>query len=563
MHDVFTELSAVIILTVAVSMLMRWLRQPLILGYIIAGILVGPAGLDIIQYGELFESFSSVGIALLLFIIGLGMNVSELRKLGRTIVLVALSSLAVVGGLGFAIASGFGMSAIESIMVGLMLFFSSTIVIVKILTDKKEQGRLHAQITYGIILLEHFVATLALLFIATRKNGGLELAEIGLLLLKAVALAGFLILCNTKVLSRLTRSIASSQELLFLFAIAWGFGVASLFQIAGLSLEEGALFAGVALASTPYAREIAARMRPLRDFFVVLFFVAIGQSLSFTNLQEAIVPALILSAVVIIIKPLVITASLGLLGYSKRVSFMAGINLSQISEFSIILIMIASTAGLVSENVSAIVALVAMITIAASTYLMQFDSELYRGFERLRIGLFERTTRHTEYHHRPRYQLLLFGYQKGGHEFINTFAKMDKKYLVVDYDPNVIETLEHRGVPCLYGDATDPELIEEVSIENAKLIISTFGDYNVTEQLVETVRRVNKKAVVVCHADNHHEAVSLYDLGATYVMMPHYIGSEQVSSFIKRNEIDPHMFDQFREKHLSHINAYVTAAAKG
>lgn len=561
MHDVFLELTSVIVLTVAVSLVMRWLKQPLILGYILAGIIVGPAVLNVIRYGELFESFSSVGIALLLFIIGLGMNVSELRKLGRSIIAVAAISLAVVGGLGFLVATWLGMTTTESLLIGLMLFFSSTIIIAKILTDKKEQGRLHAHITYGIILLEHIVATVALLFIATRKNGGLEAAEIGLLALKGIALVALLVFANTKVLTRLTRSIAASQELLFLFAIAWGFGIASLFQLAGLSLEEGALFAGVALASTPYAREIAARLKPLRDFFVVLFFITIGQALNFADLQASLMPALILSAIVVVVKPLVIMMSLGFFGYSKRVSFMAGINLSQISEFSIILVIITGSAGLVSPGVSALVTLVAMITIAASTYLMHYDNALFRYFEKFRISLFDRAIKHPEKRRQPGYQLLLFGYQKGGHEFINTFTHINKKYMVVDYDPSIIESLEHRGIPCLYGDATDPELMEEVNIENVKLVVSTFGDHVVSEQLVETIRRVNKKAVIVCHADNHQEAVRLYDLGATYVMMPHYIGTEQVSLFIKKNVLHADMFDQFREKHLNHINTYVAESA--
>lgn len=552
MHNIFFELSAVIALTVIVGWFMKLIKQPLILGYIVAGLLVGPVALNMISHVELFETFSSIGIALLMFIIGLGFNVTELRKLGKSIIAVVLATLIGLGILGFATASAFGMGATEALIIALTLFFSSTIVIVKILSDKKEQNRLHGQITFGVILVEHIVATIVLLVIATQKHGGLESSEMGLLLLKGIGLVVFLVVANTRLLPRMARSLASSQELLFLFALAWGFGIASLFEAAGFSLEEGALFAGVSLASIPYAKEIGARLKPLRDFFVVLFFIAIGQSLDMSGLRAAILPALALSAVVVIFKPLIVTTSLGLLGYSRRVSFKAGLNLSQISEFSIILVMIATGAGIVGEELAAIVALVAALTIATSAYLMHYDDALYKVFEKSKIKLFERHTTRKE-QRRTSYQLILFGFQKGGHEFINTFEQMGKRYLVVDYDPTVVENLEHRNIPTLYGDANDPELLEEANVENAKLIVSTFNDFSVATQLVESVRRINEKAVIVCHADSHEEADELYRLGATYVMTPHYIGSEKVSSFIKKNGLDKAMFENYRKKHMSYL----------
>lgn len=561
MHEVFSELSAVIIVTVAVSLFMRLIRQPLILGYILAGLLVGPSALDLIHHTEMFEAFSSIGIALLLFIIGLGMNAKELKKLGRVIIFVSLTSLLTIGSIGFAAGAALGYGRLESAIIGLALFFSSTIIIVKLLSDKKEQNRLHGQIAIGVILVEDLVATFALLFIVAGKQGGLEVHELLLLLLKGALLISFLVLANTRILGRLTRAVASSQELLFLFAISWGFGIASLFEFAGFSLEVGALFAGVTLASLPYAQEIAARLKPLRDFFVVLFFITLGESLNVTNLQAAVVPALILSVIVIALKPFVITTSLGIMGYTKRVSFKAGINLSQISEFSIVLIVLAAASGIVRPEISAIITLVAIITIATSTYLMHYDDALFRWFDRFKLHMFEREPKHKERRKRSGYQLVLFGYHKGGHEFIHTFTQIGKPYVVVDYDPGVVDSLENRNIPCLYGDATDPELLEEVAIGNAKLVVSTFTEYRVTEQLVRSVRRVNPDAVIVCHAENQHEAINLYEQGATYVMIPHYIGSEKVSSFIKKNGLDKSQFDQFREKHITFLMSRAEAIA--
>ncbi len=556
MHgDVFSELSLVILVTVGVSIVMKLIRQPLILGYILSGLLVGPSFLDLIKTNDVFDVFSSIGIALLLFIIGLGMHVTEMRRLGKPIFVAAMTTLLTVGSLGFTAASLMGFTRGEALITAFALFFSSTIIIVKILSDKKEANRLHGQIAIGVILLDDLVATLALLFIVAGENGGLGLDEIVQLILKGSLLVLVLFLANTQILGRLTKLMASSQELLFLFALAWGFGVASLFEIAGFSIEVGALFAGVALASLPYTHEIAARLKPLRDFFVVLFFITLGESLHVGNLSSGLVPALILASIVMFVKPFAVIGSLGLLGYPKRVAFKAGINLSQISEFSIILVLLAYSSGMVGEKLSAIITLVAIITITSSTYLMHYDNQLFKLFDRIKFKIFEKETVHRERHGRNGFQMILFGYHKGGHEFINAFREMGKRYIVVDYDPGVIDLLERQNLPYMYGDATDLELLEELGIDRIKLVVSTFTEFAVTQQLVTSIQRMNPEAVIVCHAENQTEALELYEMGATYVMIPHHIGSEKVSAFIKQKGLDKKEFEQFRSRHMGSLLA--------
>ncbi len=561
MHDVFTELSIVIAITTGVSLVMRLLRQPLILGYILSGLLVGPSLLGIIHSAETFEAYSKLGIALLLFIIGLGMNVSELRKLGKVVVATTLSSLLIVGSLGVTAGLLLGFTRTEALIIGLSLFFSSTIIIVKILSDKKEQNRLHGQIAIGVILAEDIVATLALLFVAANQNGGLDAAGLLSLGLKGALLITTLALCSIHVLPKLSRYMASSQEMLFLFAIAWGFGIASLFEASGFSIEVGALFSGVALATSPYAQEIAARLKPLRDFFVVLFFITLGESLNITNLSSAIFPAIILSAIVIIGKPFVITTAMGMLGYAKRVSFKTGINLSQISEFSIVLVVLAASAGMVREEISAVLTLVAIVTIATSTYLMHYDDELFKIFDRVKIRAFEKEVVYKEKRTRHGYSLVLFGYHHGGHEFVKTFKQIGKPYLVVDYDPKVIESLEQQAIPYIYGDATDNELLDEIGLEQTKLVISAFSDFEVTSQLVSNVHRSNPNTVIICHANNRNEAIRLYELGCAYVMIPHFIGSEKISAFIRKSGLKKSEFEKYRDKHLEELQHHIGVAA--
>lgn len=562
-HNILAELSLTIAIAAGVALVMRIIRQPLILGYILAGLIVGPSFLNLISQSnqEMFDTFSHIGIALLLFIIGLGMNISELRKQGRAVLITAFVALISIVSLGFTAGAILGFNTAEAFIIGLALFFSSTIVIVKILSDKKETNRLHGQLAIGVILFDDLIATIALLVIATNKNGQLGFEQFALLAIKGLALAVFLIIANTRLLAGVTRYMASSQELLFLFALSWGFGIGMLFDWAGFSLEVGALFAGVALGTVPYAQEITARLKPLRDFFVVLFFITLGESLDLPNLGTAIIPALVLAVLVMVAKPTIITLSLGLLGYTKRVSFKAGINLSQISEFSIILAVLAASANLIRPEVSAVITLVAMITIAISTYLMHYDEKLFLLFDRINFKLFDRESKYKEHIKRKGYPFILFGYHKGGHQFINTFQQMGKRFVVVDYDPAVIDTLEHHDVAFMYGDATDPELMQEIGVEHAQLIVSTFTDFAITTQLVATVHNLNPKAVIICHATNQEEAIELYEHGASYVMIPHYIGSEKVSAFLRRNGPDPEQFDQFKEKHVAYLESHFTNVA--
>lgn len=550
MHgDVFTQLSVVIVLAAAMATVMRLLRQPLIIGHILTGIIIGPSVLGLIQNREAFSSFGDIGIALLLFIIGLELNASVIRRLGRIVIVTAMSLLVVMTSIGFAVASLLHFSSTEALLIGLSLFFSSTIIIAKVLSDKGELTRLHGQIAIGTILLDDLVATISLLFVATSGHGTPTLSDAGWLAAKGIGLVAVFGFIGFKLLPRLVKFMAGTQELLFLFALAWGLGVATLSAKAGFSIEIGALFAGLTLAYLPYTAEIGSRLKPLRDFFIVLFFIILGEGLSVSGLRGALVPALIFSAIVIFIKPLTVMISLGLMRYTKRTGFKAAINLSQISEFSIILVVLAHQTGIVGDRLDTVITLVALITIATSTYLMQYDTMLYGKLQNF-LRIFERAeTREHEYQAKT-YPLILFGYKKGGHEFVKTFRSMKKPFIVVDYNPDVIELLDKQHIESLYGDATDVELLTELHVHEAKLIVSTITDQQTNVALLTYIHSHNKSAVIICHADDYNEAAELYRLGATYVMLPHYIGSERISMFIHRNGFSKKSFEQYREKHL-------------
>lgn len=559
---IFAQLSLVIAVVAIVSIIMKLLRQPLIVGYILTGILVGPSFLHLIQDKETFEGFSKIGIALLLFIIGLGLNLDIIRKLGKTVLTVAILEIGAMMILGYLVSIAIGLSTMDALFIGAALTFSSTIIIVKVLNDKREQTRLYGQICIGILLVEDIAATIALLVLSTNGNGGgFSPLQLGELAIKGMLLAGALALVSTKILPKLSKFIASSQELLFLFAIAWGFGVATLFAMTGFSLEVGALFAGVSLAGLPYAQEIAARLKPLRDFFVVVFFIVLGETLELHNLGQALLPALALSLIVILFKPLMVMTGLGFLGYTKRTSFKAGLPIAQISEFSLILIVLAQSYGLVSPQTSAIVTLVAIITIGATTYLMHYDDQLYAGLEH-RLRLFERRVIKEDTKSKLDYPVVMFGYHKGGQEFAKVFREMRRRFIVVDYNPEIIEQLERQHINFMYGDATDPELLQELNIHKAKLIVSVIVDFQTNLSLLKHVTHENPDAIFICHADTFEEANELYNNGATYIMMPYLIGSEKIGNFLKRTSLNKQDFDNYRDKHLTQLEIQLRAGQR-
>lgn len=561
MHSAFTELSLVIGVAVVVSYVMRLIRQPLIIGYILTGIIVGPALLHIIKSPETIEIFADFGIALLLLIVGLGLNPRVIREVGKIAAFIALFKVVFATLFGFGLAKLFGFGNTAAIYIGIALSFSSTIIILKLLSDKKEQNRLYGKVSIGYLLIEDLLATVVLVAVSTiGTGGGLSFRDIWELLYKIVILLAALATVRVFFLPKVNKIIAGSQELLFLFAIGWGICIASLFKAAGFSLEIGALVAGVTLAPLPYAQEAASRLKPLRDFFIVLFFVLLGSHLELTHAVDVLPYALVFSLIVLLLNPLVVMTTMGVNGYTKKTSFSAGLTGAQISEFSLILVLLGNRLGQIDEQVVSLVTLVAVLTIAFSTYLITYSDKLYSVFENS-LRLFERRKVRSEREQKKHYELVLFGYLKGGHEFLRVFEQLKKSYVVVDYDPHVIDTLENHGANYVYGDATDLELLEELNLEHSRLVVSVITDQATNRSIAQWLERSNEHAVFICSADTVEDAAELYDDGAAYVILSHYIGSEKIGAFIKKSGLKKSEFRKYREKHLAHLQAHYNLVA--
>lgn len=546
--DTFVEISVLLVIATLVSMVMRALRQPLIIGHIITGLIVGPALLGIVGSHETLEVFSSFGIALLLFIVGLGLNPKVIKEVGKVSLLTGVGQVVFTTIIGFVLVSAIGYSPVAALYIAIALTFSSTIIILKLLTDKKDQNKLYGKISIGFLLVQDIIATFALLVASATATGGVSYMEFAVLLGKGLVVIAGVFLFVRYVLQRMSGFLAKSSELLFLFAMAWGFGIASLTYLGGFSLEVGALFAGIALAGMPYAQEVASRLRPLRDFFIVVFFIALGSNLAVDNLGAILWQAIGLSLFVLIGNPLIVMVIMGALGYTKKTSFKAGLTVAQISEFSIIFILLGQRNGQVPDDAVYLVTLVGIITIAASTYMILYSSQLYALLSKTFPFIRDKSNRRERERHHT-YNLILFGYHHGGYEFLRAFKEMHKRYLVVDYDPEAIDLLARNNVPHLYGDAEDIDLLEEIGLDKAELIASTITDFDTTLFLIQQLERMNPRAVSIVHADNRQQAEQLYAHGASYVMLPHYIGSERMGAFIRKNGADKEAFRKFGEKH--------------
>src|SRR3989338_5486694 len=562
MDEVFFGLSLIIAIGTAVAMFMRSIGQPLIIGHIITGIIVGPALLQISNAPDTLTFFGEIGIAFLLFIIGLGMNPRVVAEVGRASFIVASVQIAAITAIGWFICTALGLSSTEALIVDLGLSVNSKMVALKLLSDRREQGRLYGKLTIGILLVEDIAAAIALIVIASAKDGQwLELGNLGSLMFKGLVIGSAMYWVSRYVLPKFQKLIAGEQETLFLFAIAWGLGGASLLAKAGFSLEIGALAAGVFLASMPYAQEIAARLRPLRDFFVIIFFIALGTEVSFSYFSQYFWIMLAAVFTVVAIKPLILLTTLGVLGYTKRTSFKTSIALNNVSEFSIIFAILAVSQGLIDQPIVSLLTIIALISIAASTYLVTFGDRLYAYVSNY-LNLFERPKAQGDVRPDVNYELVLFGYQRGGHEFVSLFKRLRKKYVVIDYDPEIIDILIHRKINYLYGDATDVELLDEAGVERARLVVSTIPDFQVNAFLLDHLKHKNPRAVVIVHADDPLEAAKYYQAGASYVVLPHYIGSEKVSEFIGKSGLAKSAFAKQRKRHLEYLEKHYGALEK-
>ena len=533
---IFVKLSIILVIALVVSIVVRLLKQPLIIGYILTGIIVSPYFLDIATHVDSIKTFSQMGVAVLLFMVGLNLNPKIIKEMGKVSLVVGVGQIILTFAVGFMISVILGFSYLVSTYTAMALVFSSTIIVMKLLSDKEDTSTLYGKISIGLLIVQDLVVILILMAVSSIENNP-DIYSFALQkVLMGIALVGGLFLAGYFVLKPVTKKIAHSRELLLLFSVAWAFALASLFDYFGFSIEIGALLAGITLSVSPYRYEVGARMKPLRDFFLLMFFVLLGSNLEFANMSEFILPIVVFSIFVIVVKPLIVMTLMGLLGYTKRNGFLTGLTVSQISEFSFILIALGIGVGHLEPEIMSMIAIVGLISMAGSSYAIAAGNSIYQRLSP-RLGIFEREGSKVDegrYHKGDDHEILLFGYNRIGYGLEKAFRRINKKFLVIDNNPETILNLARARVECRYGDAGDTELLDDLPMSNVKMIISTIPNLETNLLLIRKIRLLNPKAIIIIVSHQIEESLQLSEEGATYVIMPHFLGGAYTAHMVEK-----------------------------
>ncbi|HYD48787.1 MAG TPA: cation:proton antiporter [Terriglobales bacterium] len=535
--DLLTGIGLSIIAATVFAFLARALRQPLLLAYLAAGAVLGPElGLGLVSDHRTVELISEIGLILLLFIIGLEIDVRKLWIAGRSLVLAGVFQFigCVALGVAFVELSGAaGDGRYDTFYLAVAMALSSTMVVVKLLYDKLELATLPGRLTLGILVFQDLWAILVL---ALQPN--LDNPQVTVLLGSLIKGAGLVVAglaCSRYLLPPLFATVAKQPEVMLIAALAWCFAMAGVASAAGLSREMGALIAGVSISSFPYNVDVAAKVINLRDFFVTLFFVSLGMTITMPTLP-LLALALLASAFLIASRFLTIFPILYATGNGLRTSLLPSINLAQMSEFSLVIVNLGAGFGHVSPQVASLLTFVFAITAIVSTYLITYNHPLQKRLGGLlqRLGLHDPqlgTALSSGGEHPPPAIVFLGFFREASsilHELLDggeceRLIPRDR-LMVVDFNPDVHRALNQRNVPCMYGDIASMETLQHAHITEAKLVVCTLPDSILkgldNRRMLRQLRRVAPKAQVVVASETIHGALALYDEGADFVVIP-------------------------------------------
>ena len=556
--DLLNNIGLCVIVAAALAFVANKLRQPAILAYLLAGVLIGPEiGFRLITDPEIIEVISEIGLILLLFIIGLEMDLKKLRASGRPVLVTGVTQFLICAALGipFFLLLGFRLGDANAVGGEFGLFYmavaaaiSSTMIVVKLLYDKFELDTVPGRITLGILVFQDIWAIIVLALQPNLRNP--QLTPLAASFGKGVLLVALSLLISRYVLPRLFRSVAKVPELVLVMALAWCFLVCAAASYSGLSREMGALIAGVALSTFPYSLDVIAKVISIRDFFVTLFFVALGMKIPMPT-ASILGLAAVTSLFLIASRFLSIFPALYLMRFGHRVSLIPAINLSQISEFSLVVASLGLAFGHINSQVVSLIIFVFVITSTTSTYMINYNYQLYRSLSRALSALHMKdiaaeeagTEDSSGVAHKP---IVFLGFFREASAILHEFELRGSEesrhsllddILVIDFNPVVYNELRRRGIACLYGDVAHMETLHHARIHHAELVVSTIPDHILkgtsNERLLKKIRQLCPHAKAVVTAESPQRALDLYDLGADFVFIPRMHSSAQVAEVIE------------------------------
>jgi Kef-type K+ transport system membrane component KefB len=534
---VFHELAAILMLAGVIGVVALKLRQPLIIGYIVAGILVGPAFLGWASGGSELKLLSSVGISVLLFVVGLKLDVGLIRSVGPVALATGLGQIVFTALFGFLLSLALGFAPVKAIYIAVCLTFSSTIIIVKLLSDKREIDSLHGRIAVGFLVVQDIAVILAMILLTSfnlEGGGGIAGQAIRLLLVGSAFVLGTAATMRW-VMPPLLGRLAQNQELLVLFAVAWAVGLAALADVVGFSKEVGAFLGGVSIASTAYREAIASRLTGLRDFLLLFFFIDLGSGLNLSAAGLQLGPALVLSVFVLVGNPLIVVAIMGAMGYRRRTGLLAGLTVAQISEFSLILAALGLQLGQLGEGEVSLITLVGVITIALSTYMILGSERLY-GWLKEPLRLLERATPFSELGGSTsgpaRVDVILLGLGRFGGAIHRQLQPHNLSILGIDFDPQALRLAAAQGLPVQYGDSEDPEFTASLPLSSATVVVSTLPALESNAAIQHGLQAAGFQGHFIATAHDEAEVAKLEFLGAQRTLLPFLDAAERAAELI-------------------------------
>jgi Kef-type K+ transport system membrane component KefB len=546
-HSLLSDIGLAIIFAAVLGGIFYRLKLPMLLAYLVAGVLLGPIGFHLITSQESISTVSEIGLVLLMFILGLEIDVRKIVKLGKAVLINGVTQFALCAGLAaglfalLGVAHKFGNYTLVYLAVALSL--SSTLIVVKVLSDRLELDTLTSRISLGILILQDIWA-ITFLAIQPRMTH-LNAAAIGISIASALLLLGIGAALARWVLPYLFQRIAKQPELMLISAIAWCAAMAGFATGLKLSVEMGALFAGVCIASFPYQGDVAAKIAPLRDFFITLFFVGLGLQIPKPT-SAIVVMALEMIGFVLVSRFLTVFPVLYALRYGNRVAFVTSLNLSQLSEFALVLAALGVSYGHITNDLLSSFVLAMTVAALISALVIPKSHEIFKAVNPLleRLGFRDRLTVEDstdEGEHRVPPLVLLGFYREASSLLaeIETRGASLKDILVVDFNPESLAELRELGISCTYGDVSNPGTLEHLHLERARTLICTIPDHLLkgtsNGELFKVLRRLAPEATIILTAETIDSARRMYLSGADYVIVPRLISAYYVADILDKN----------------------------
>ncbi|KRR07403.1 hypothetical protein CQ12_01065 [Bradyrhizobium jicamae] len=548
MHELIRDITLCILFAWVLGLLAHFSRQPLILAYLIAGFFIGPFGTKWVKSEESINVISELGLIFMLFMIGLEIDLKKIVRAGKVILFAAGGQL--IGGclLGILFFIGIGLSMgsghFDALYLCVACALSSTVIIVKVLYEKRELDTLPGRITLGVLVLQDIFA---ILFLAVQPSlDNLQISIILLSVARVGALVATALVLSRYVLPWLFHQIARRPELILLGALAWCFLIGEIAERLHLSREMGSLVAGVSLSTFPYALDVTAKVTTLRDFFITLFFVSLGMTIPIPN-ASVIGLALAIAAFTVVSRMVTTFTPLYLMNQGLRASLLPAINLAQISEFSLVVIQTGVLAGHISKETSSAASFAFVVLAVLSTFVMARSDQVTRGLigPLKRIGLRDLDHKHEgeagHGGHGEARRIVILGFFRAASALIAEIERRTPAVLeqitVIDFNPLVFRTLTDRGMHVVYGDISNVDTLVHAGVGKAELIILSIPDSLLkgadNEKLVRHVRSLNPSAKIVATAEILANVNDLYEAGADYVTVTRLSDADELYKVIE------------------------------